>query len=189
MLRVICLNWILKKAHAKVIAAHRKRHHWEHLSWETSSNPQLSNNVCSFSRKWGIKCFCNDDESAALLKLKSGLNLVVASAGLILNWLQEATNHLNSEDKFTKWKIHDIYENHKMNQLVKKLSCDNWSLFEHVPDREGNLWHQFRQSQIIVIITKQFYRGHITEVMQDIVYPLKPLKKWKFLHSWSSIEI
>jgi hypothetical protein len=51
----------------------------------------LSNNVCSFSRKWGIKCLCNDDESAALLKLKSGLNLIVASAGLILNWLQEAT--------------------------------------------------------------------------------------------------
>ncbi len=179
MLRVICLNQILKKAHAEVIAAHRKRHHWEHLSWGTSSNPQLSNNVCSSDRKWGIKCLCNDDESAALLKLKSGFNLVVASAGLILNWLQKATDHLNSEDKFTKWEIHHIYKDCKMNQLVKKLSCDNQSLLEHVPDEENNLWHQFEQSQTIVIIIKQFYRHHITEVMQDIVYSLKPLKKWK----------
>ncbi len=179
MLRVICLNQILKKAHAEVIAAHRKRHHWEYLSWETSSNPQLSNNVCSFGRKWGIECLCNDDESAALLKLKSDLNLIVASAGLILNWLQEATNHLNSEDKFTKWEIHHTYENCKMNQLVKKLSHNDQSLLKHISDEEDNLWHQFRQSQIIVIITKQFYRGHITEVMQDIVYSLKPLKKQK----------
>ncbi len=179
MLRVICLNWILKKAHVKVIAACRKRHHWEHLSWETSSNSQLLNNVCSFGRKWGIKCFCNDDESAALLKLKSGLNLIVASASLILNWLQEAMNHLNSEDKFTKWEIRHTYENHKMNQLVKKLSCDNWSLLEHIFDEEDNLQHQFEQSQTIVIITKQFYRDHITEVMQDIVYSLKSLKKQK----------
>jgi len=179
MLRVICLNQILKKAHAEVIAAHRKRHHWEHLPQETSSNPQLSNNVCSFNRKWGIKCLCNNDEPAALLKLKSGFNLIVASAGLILNWLQEATDHLNSENKFTKWEIHHTYKDHKVNQLVKKLSCDNQSLLEHVPDEESNLWHQFRQSQTIVIITKQFYRGHITEVIWDIVYPLKPLKKWK----------
>ncbi len=179
MLRVICLNQILKKAHVKVIAACRKRHHWEHLSQETSSNSQSSNNVCSFSKKWGIKCLCNDDEPAALLKLKSGLNLVVASADLISNWLQEAMNHLNSEDKFTKWEIHHIYKDYKVNQLVKKLSCDNWSLLEHVPDEEDNLWHQFRQSQTIVIIIKQFYSGHITKVMWDIVYSLKPLKKWK----------
>ncbi len=179
MLRVICLNQILKKAHAEVIAAHRKRHHWEHLSWETSSNSQLSNNVCLFDRKWDIKYFCNNDESTVLLKLKSDLNLIVASADLILNWLQEATDHLNSEDKFTKWEICHVYENCKMNQLAKKLSCDNWSLLEHVPDEEGNLWHQFRQSWIIVIIIKQFYRDHITEVMWDIVYSLKLLKKQK----------
>ncbi len=66
-----------------------------------------------------------------------------------------------------------------MNQLVKKLSHDNQSLFEHISDEEDNLWHQFEQSQTIVIITKQFYRDYITEVMWDIVYPLKPLKKWK----------
>ncbi len=177
MLRVICLNQILKKAHVKVIAAHRKRHHWEHLSWETSSNSQLSNNVCSFDRKWGIKCLCNNDESAALLKLKSGLNLVVVSAGLILNWLQEVTDHLNSEDKFTKWEICHTYKNHKINQLAKKLSHDDWSLLEHIPDEEDNLQHQFEQSQIIVIIINQFYKGHMTEIMQDIVYLLKPLKK------------
>ncbi len=179
MLRVICLNQILKKAHVKVIAACRKRHHWEHLSWETSSNSQLSNNVCSSDKKWGIECLCNDDEPAALLKLKSDLNLIVVSAGLILNWLQETMNHLNSEDKFTKWKICHIYENCKVNQLVKKLSHNDWSLLKCISDEEDNLWHQFRQSQIIVIITKQFYRDHITEVMQDIVYSLKPLKKWK----------
>jgi len=66
-----------------------------------------------------------------------------------------------------------------VNQLAKKLSCDNQSLLERVSDEEDNLQHQFEQSQTIVITTKQFYRGHITEVMQDIVYSLKSLKKQK----------
>jgi len=70
-----------------------------------------------------------------------------------------------------------------MNQLVKKLSHDNQSLFEHISDEEDNLQHQFEQSQTIVITTKQFYRDYITEVMQDIVYSLKPLKKQKVFSS------
>ncbi len=66
-----------------------------------------------------------------------------------------------------------------MNQLVKKLSCEDWSLLERQPDAEGTFWHLFKQSWTIVIIIKQSYQGHIRDIMQDIVYPPKPLKKQK----------
>jgi hypothetical protein len=188
MLRVICLNWILKQAHVKVVADCKNKQTLRHLAWGTSETPQLSDTKCSFSKKWLIKCSCVDDGLTAHLKPQSGLNLIIASAALILNWLQEAKHHLNSNHQFTKWKIRHTYENHKMNQLVKKLSCEDWSLLEHQPDAEDTSQHLFKQSWTIVIIIKQFYQGHIRDIMQDIVYSPKPLKKQKLPHSWSSIK-
>jgi hypothetical protein len=104
MLRVICLNWILKQAHAKVITDCKNKQTLRHLAWGTSETPQLSDTKCSFSKKWLIKCSCVDDGLTAHLKPQSGLNLIIASAALILNWLQEAKHHLNSNHQFTKWR-------------------------------------------------------------------------------------
>ncbi len=179
MLRVICLNWILKQAHAKVITDCKNKQTLRHLAQGTSGTSQLSDTKCSFSKKWLIKCSCVDDGLTAHLKSQSGSNLIIVSAALILNWLQKVKHHLNSNHQFIKWKIHHTYKNHKMNQLVKKLSCEDWSLLEHQPDAEGIFWHLFKQSQIIVIIIKQFYQGHIRDIMQDIVYSPKSLKKQK----------
>jgi len=179
MLRVICLNWILKQAHAKIIADHKNKQTLRHLAWETSETPQLSDAKCSFSKKWLIKCLCVDDGLTAHLKPQSGLNLIITSAALISNWLQEVKHHLNSNHQFTKWKICHTYENCKVNQLAKKLSCEDWSLLERQPDAEDTSWHLFKQSWTIVIIIKQSYQGHIRDIMQDIVYSFKSLKKQK----------
>jgi len=181
MLEVICLNWILKQAHVKVVTDCKNKQTLRHLAWGTSGTPQLSDTKCSSDKKWLIKCSCVDDGLTAHLKLQSGPNLIIASAALILNWLQEAKHHLNSNHWFTKWEICHAYEDHKMNQLVKKLSCEDWSLLERQPDAEDTSQHLFKQSQIIVIIIKQFYQGHIKDIIWDIVYPPKPLKKQKAL--------
>jgi len=181
MLRVICLNWILKQAHAKVVTDCKNKQTLRHLAQETSETPQLSDTKCSSDKKWLIECSCVDDGLTAHLKPQSGPNLIIASAALILNWLQEAKHHLNSNHQFTKWKIHHTYENCKVNQLAKKLSHEDWSLLERQPDAEGTFQHLFKQSWTIVITIKQFYQGHIRDIMWDIVYSLKPLKKQKAL--------
>jgi len=179
MLRVICLNRILKQAHVKVVADCKNKQTLRHLAQETSETPQLSDTKCSSDKKWLIKCSCVDDGLTAHLKPQSGPNLIIASAALISNWLQEAKHHLNSNHQFTKWEIRHTYEDCKVNQLAKKLSCEDWSLFECQSDAENTSQHLFKQSQTIVIIIKQFYQGHIRDIMQDIVYSPKPLKKQK----------
>jgi len=68
-----------------------------------------------------------------------------------------------------------------MNQLAKKLSHEDQSLLEHQSDAEGTFQHLFKQSWTIVIIIKQFYQDHIRDIMQDIVYSPKSLKKQKAL--------
>jgi len=49
------------------------------------------------------------------------LNLIVISAALVANWLQEAQIHLNPENKPEKWAVRHAYDDVKMNKLAIKL--------------------------------------------------------------------
>jgi len=64
-----------------------------------------------------------------------------------------------------------------MNQLAKKLSVDDQSLLEHQFNQKNVLQSMLEQSQIIVIIMKQFYQDYITDIMKHIFYLFKSLKK------------
>ena len=99
LLGLICLNCILDEARAEVTTAHRKGDITKHLTWGTEGAPQPSDAQCSSGRKFRIECSCVEDESAAQLLSHSGSNLIVVPAALVPIWLQEASRHLNSENR------------------------------------------------------------------------------------------
>jgi len=104
------------------------------------------------------------------------LNLIVVSAALVANWLQEAQIYLNSENKPEKWAVKHAYNDAKMNKLAIKLFKSDQKLLKLELNNVGNSVHlqpTFEQSHIIVIITKGLYSGHIKQIMKDTHYSSK----------------
>jgi hypothetical protein len=85
------------------------------------------------------------------------LNLIVVSAALVANWLQEAQIHLNPENKPEKWAVRHTYDDVKMNKLAIKLFKSDQKLLKLELNNVSNSVHlqpTFEQSCIIVIITR-----------------------------------
>jgi len=103
-------------------------------------------------------------------------NLIVVSAALVANWLQEAQIHLNSENKPEKWVVRHIYDDVKLNKLAIKLFKSDQKLLKLKSDNVSNSVHlqpTFEQSHTIVIITRGLYSGHIKQIMKDTHYSSK----------------
>jgi len=104
------------------------------------------------------------------------LNLIVVSAALVANWLQEAQIHLNPENKSEKWAVRHTYDDVKMNKLAIKLFKSDQKLLKLELDNVSNPVHlqpTFKQSCIIVIITRESYSGHIKQIIKDTHYSSK----------------
>jgi len=104
------------------------------------------------------------------------LNLIVVSAALVANWLQEAQIHLNPENKPEKWAVRHTYGDVKMNKLAIKLFKSDQKLLKLESNNVGNPVHlqpTFEQSHIIVIITRGLYSDHIKQIMKDTHYSSK----------------
>ena len=104
------------------------------------------------------------------------LNLIVVSAALVANWLQEAQIHLNPENKSEKWVMRHTYDDVKMNKLAIKLFKSDQKLLKLKPDNVSNsvyLQPTFEQSCIIIIITRESYSDHIKQIMKDTHYSSK----------------
>jgi len=69
------------------------------------------------------------------------LNLIVVSAALVVNWLQEAQIHLNSENKSEKWVMRHAYDDVKMNKLAIKLFKSDQKLLKLEPNNVSNSAH------------------------------------------------
>ena len=104
------------------------------------------------------------------------LNLIVVSATLVANWLQEAQIHLNPENKPEKQAVRHAYGDTKMNKLAIKLFKSDQKLLKLEPDNVSNsvyLQPTFEQLRIIVIITRGSYSDHIKQIMKDTHYSPK----------------
>jgi len=103
------------------------------------------------------------------------LNLIVISAALVANWLQEAQIHLNPENKPEKWAVRHAYDDIKMNKLAIKLFKSDRKLLKLESNNVSNPVHlqpTFEQLRTIVI-TKGLYSGHIKQIMKDTHYSSK----------------
>ncbi len=104
------------------------------------------------------------------------LNLIVISAALVANWLQEAQIHLNPENKPEKWAVRHAHDDVKMNKLAIKLFKSDQKLLKLESNNVSNsvhLWPTFEQLCIIVIITRESYSDYIKQIMKDTHYSLK----------------
>ena len=167
---LVCLNHILKVAHAEISHDHWAKKYDQYLTWEITESPQLAMTQYLFRDKFEIQCSCIDDDSASQLKSLSDVNLIMISAALISNWLQKTCTHLNSDNKLNKWEIKHVYDDVKMNKLVKKLFIENQPLLELVTisKKSDIFWHTIEQTHIIVITTRESYADYVHNVMKEM---------------------
>lgn len=85
-------------AKAEVQKARSERRFDEHLREGSRKNPQPTGK-CPSNNPFGIERPCVDSDPANRLKANAGPNLVMAPALLVSNWVREASNHLDMEDK------------------------------------------------------------------------------------------
>ncbi len=170
------MNRIMKVFYHEVKEACESKQFHQHLIKRTFEKPQLKDAECPFSNQWGFLCSCIDDSSASQMISQMRLNLIVVSAALVANWLQEAQIHLNPENKPEKWAVRHTYDDVKMNKLAIKLFKSDQKLLKLKPDNVGNSVHlqpTFEQSCTIVITTRESYSGHIKQIMKDTHYSSK----------------
>ncbi len=170
------MNCIIKVSYCKVKEAHESKQFHQHLTKKIFEKPQLKDAECSSDNQWGFLCSCIDDSSALQMISWMRLNLIVISATLVANWLQEAQIHLNPENKSEKWAVRHTYDDIKMNKLAIKLFKSDWKLLKLESNNVGNsvhLWPTFEQSHIIVIIIRELYSDHIKQIMKDTHYSSK----------------
>lgn len=163
------MNEVLEEAHAEVTMARKNKLFDKHLARGTSDSPQLSHARCPSGRKFGIKCPCVDRGPATRLKPQAGANLIMVPAALVPIWLREAGKHLDPNTKPLAWELRHAYRDRKMNQLADKLSVSDRNLLERQPDNRNVFRSQFGQSRAIVVTTKLSYRGHVRDVMRDVI--------------------
>jgi len=71
----------------------------------------LLNDQCLSDRKFNIECSYIDNDLVFCLKSQNNFNLIVISAALVLNWLQEMKKYLNLSNKSFKWEVCYVYKN------------------------------------------------------------------------------
>ena len=179
MLTLVCLNCILKVAHAEISHDCWAKKYDQHLTWETAESSQLMMTQCSSRDKFEIQCSCIDDDSASQLKSLSDVNLIMMSAALIPNWLQKTYTHLNSDNKLKKWEVRHVYDDVKMNKLVKKLFIENQSLLKLVTISEKSDIFQYtiEQTHIIIITTRESYADYVHNVMKEMYQSSKTISR------------
>ena len=69
-----------------------------------------------------------------------------------------------------------------MNRFASKLFRENWSLLKYQINESDIKWSVLKQSQAIVIITKQLYQNYVWAVIRDIFQLFILLWKWTKSH-------